>query len=160
MTIRSSLRSLFPKSAKVVWDYLVYMKSCERWMSPEDLEGVALLVDSGRYAGFQWDPNRADVQPIVSRVQQMDPGRSIHFRTVQFTDAHIPANARMGFPFRTMTQSMTFTDSATGCEMVQEFAFEPNGPVGWVTCRLLLIPYVKRNVIQSHRRLAALLNAV
>lgn len=159
MTIHSHLRSLFPKPAEVVWDYLVYMKSCERWMSPEELDGVALLVDSGRYGGFQWDPNRPDVQPIVSRVQRMDYGRSIQFRTV-CADVNIPANARLGFPFRFMTQTMRFTNFGAGCEMVHEFEFEPNGPVGWVTCRLLLIPHVKRGVIQSHRRLAELLNAV
>jgi hypothetical protein len=160
MAVHSSIRSFFPKSSIVVWEYLVHLRSCEKWMSPDELDGVALLFESGRYEGFQWDPKRSDIEPIISKVQRMDRGRSVQYRTVHATERNVPSNARTGFPFRSMTQSMTFVDKDSGCEVVHDFEFEPDGLFGWLTCKLLIVPYIKRGVVQSHRRLSKLLSAV
>ncbi|WP_140629681.1 SRPBCC family protein [Methylibium rhizosphaerae] len=156
----SQIRSRFPRPAAVVWDYLLHLKDCERWMPAEELHGVALLFDSGRYAGFQWAPDKPGVAPIVSRVQRIDPCRSVQYRTVCATESNVPPSARAGFPFRSMKQSMVFNDSGSGCELVQHVELEPNGLLGWLTCSLLLLPSVKRGVVESHRRLAELLREV
>lgn len=160
MTVSSQIRSHFPRPSAVVWDYLVHLKDCERWMSAEELDGVALLFDSGRYAGFQWTPSEKGVAPIVSRVQRIEPLRSVQYRVVHATESNVPPKARAGFPFQSLAQSMTFKDSGTGCELIQHVELEPNGFLGWLTCNLLVLPSVKRGVVQSHKRLAELLRDV
>jgi len=158
MRIRKEIVSDFPKPAQVVWDCLIFFRSCEKWVAPDDLNGFALLVDSGRYVGFQWDLGDG-MDPIQSFVQSIDFGRSVSYKTVHATKSNVPPNSRAFFPFLSITQSTTLSNTGNGCRSMHEIEFEPNGVMGWLMCKLFVAPQVAKSVLKYNRQLSAFLKA-
>src|SRR5688572_4828605 len=140
MTILSRIASRLPVPSAVAWNYLVYLRDCDKWMEERDLIGIALLLENGAYAGFQVGPVDVGMAPVVCLVDKMDPPGSIHFQVTVPSGETVPSKAVAFFPYRSMKQSMILNHIPDGCEIVHTIEYEPRGLLGWLTCRALLVP--------------------
>lgn len=157
MPVRSQIRSHLPCSPSIAWAHLVYLRDCDKWMAPDELDGIAFLIEGGKYAGFQISlPD--NLKTLVTNVELLETGRYVRYRATEAIEASVPSHATAFFPFLSMKQALTLVAVPGGCDVLHEIDYEPNGLVGWFTCSLILAPSVRRSMNRSHARLVSFLN--
>jgi hypothetical protein len=101
-------------------------------------------------------PNADDsLPPLVAEIDSIKWGEFVAYKPVVAAPENVSRRARRFFPFKSMKQSLQAVEDGKGCLVLQEFELQSNGLVGWVACKLGVVPVIKRSVKKSNAALRA-----
>jgi hypothetical protein len=148
----ASVLDEFQYNKELIFDYLILNKDITSWTPPEKgiyqvknnfveekLASVELLCDVG-----------SQKATILMEVTHYDPCVEVrHYSKDAFYENGEPVRRGYFFPFDHMAFRTIFRESSKGCQVLQEVYIKPRGPIGWVICKLLILPQVKAELKNS-----------
>jgi hypothetical protein len=142
----------FEFSKEVVFEYLILNKDIKAWTPPEkgiydvknrfndgQLESVEVLCDI--------DGRRAT---MLLEVTHYEPFKEVRFYSDKAVfDNGEPLNKARFFPYKYIAFRYAFNDTPQGCNVLQDIYLCPKGFIGWILCKIFVMPPMKRDLKAS-----------
>ena len=153
------VRAKFPVSVEKLFDYFVYWHECDQWMEYENWNGLVLMIGSEGFSGFEIPNPDPRMAPLAFEVDSLVQSEHVIYKSSEENRENVHADSAAFFPFRAMKQSLYFSSSGSGSEVLHKIELTPRGIIGWLTCRFIVKPQLISGLHNSIKRLEKHLNS-
>jgi hypothetical protein len=142
----------FEFSKEVVFEYLILNKDLRDWVPPEKgIYEVKNIFNEGQLKSLEVlcdiDGRRATMWLDVTHYE---PCKEVRFYSDKAVfDNGEPLNKARFFPYKYIAFRYTFNDTPEGCNVLQDIYLFPNGFIGWILCKIFVMPPMKRELKAS-----------
>jgi hypothetical protein len=140
----------FNFNKETVFQYLILNKDFKNWIPPE--KGILSLKNHFVEEKLKSIEMLCDIDSrkatIWLEVTHYEPYKEVRFYSSNKAGFENGESIRQGrfFPFNYMAFRTIFSDTAEGCKVLQDVYINPNGLIGWVICKLVILPRVKNEM--------------
>ncbi len=153
--MNSTLDFYFKHDVKTVFEHMVHYKNFENWNPIEGLHSVVNLENDGAYSGFstQFDIG-GELATIECQSLLYSENKEVRYKISRsvFKDG-TEITKGWSFPYTQMYQRLCFIGDDNQCNVKHEIILKPKNWLGWLTCRLCVMPQVKSVLRKSNQAL-------
>lgn len=150
--MKLSLDFHFQSSASIVFEHMIHYKNFEEWNPIEGIYNIVDIENDGKYSGFSatFDLDekiaKSDCESLL-----YTKNREVRYRLIscKFEDGS-DAGKGWSFPFSQMYQRLCFKEDTGACIVTHEIILESKNWLGWITCKLFVLPQLVSTLKESN----------
>ena len=152
--VSSSIITEFPATKEKVYQHIINMLDCDKWMDEDDWVGSLFLVDNGKFVGLGVVNPDERMEQITLPIIENIANEKVIYGPSHANSKNVAAEASTFFPFRDMRHAVYFEESEIGCKVTQVISYKPKWIIGWFTCKFILSPQVGDSLKKQNEKLS------